>query len=285
VLEISGVRHVYPGGVVALDGIDLTIGRGLFGLLGPNGAGKSTLMRLIATLQRPSTGRIRFDGIDVAADPRAIRRQLGYLPQDFGVYPNISAEKLLDHMAVLKGIGDRAARRREVDRLLALTNLAADGKRAVATFSGGMKRRFGVAQALIGAPRLIVVDEPTAGLDPEERDRFHELLADIGADAVVILSTHIVEDVANLCSEMAILAGGRIRLTGAPAALIAGLEGRLWAIEQPRDAPVPAEAISARLASGARRVHVVADSAPGPGWAPARPGLEDVYFETLRTCC
>lgn len=284
-LEIAGVRHVYPGGVLALDGVDLTIGPGLFGLLGPNGAGKSTLMRLIATLQRPSAGQIRFDGIDVAADPRAIRRQLGYLPQDFGVYPNISAEKLLDHMAVLKGIGDRAARRREVDRLLALTNLAADGKRAVATFSGGMKRRFGVAQALIGAPRLIVVDEPTAGLDPEERDRFHELLAGIGADAVVILSTHIVEDVANLCSEMAILAGGQIRLTGAPPTLIAGLEGRLWAIEQPRDAPVTAEAISARLAGGARRVHVVAGSAPGPGWAPAQPGLEDVYFETLRTCC
>lgn len=284
-LEIAGVRHVYPGGVLALDGIDLAIGPGLFGLLGPNGAGKSTLMRLIATLQRPSAGQIRFDGIDVATDPRAIRRQLGYLPQDFGVYPNISAEKLLDHLAVLKGIGDRAARRREVDRLLALTNLAADGKRAVATFSGGMKRRFGVAQALIGTPRLIVVDEPTAGLDPEERDRFHELLAGIGADAVVILSTHIVEDVANLCSEMAILAGGRIRLTGAPAALIAGLEGRLWAVEQPRAAPVPSQAISARLAGGARRVHVVADLAPGPGWAPARPGLEDVYFETLRTCC
>lgn len=207
-LEIAGVGHVYPGGVLALDGIDLAIGPGLFGLLGPNGAGKSTLMRLIATLQRPSMGHIRFDGIDVATDPRAIRRQLGYLPQDFGVYPNISAEKLLDHLAVLKGIGDRAARRREVDRLLALTNLAADGKRAVATFSGGMRRRFGVAQALIGTPRLIVVDEPTAGLDPEERDRFHELLAGIGADAVVILSTHIVEDVANLCSEMAILAAG-----------------------------------------------------------------------------
>lgn len=284
-LEIAGVGHVYPGGVLALDGIDLAIGPGLFGLLGPNGAGKSTLMRLIATLQRPSMGHIRFDGIDVATDPRAIRRQLGYLPQDFGVYPNISAEKLLDHLAVLKGIGDRAARRREVDRLLALTNLAADGKRAVATFSGGMKRRFGVAQALIGTPRLIVVDEPTAGLDPEERDRFHELLAGIGADAVVILSTHIVEDVANLCSDMAILAGGRIRLTGAPAALIAGLEGRLWAVEQPRDAPAPSQAISARLAGGARRVHVVSDVAPGPGWAPARPGLEDVYFETLRTCC
>jgi ABC-2 type transport system ATP-binding protein len=285
VLEISGVRHVYPDGMVALDRIELTIGAGLFGLLGPNGAGKSTLMRLIATLQRPSEGQIRFDGIDVLAEPRAIRRQLGYLPQDFGVYPGISAEALLDHLAVLKGFGARAARRSEVERLLVLTNLWAHRRRAVADFSGGMKRRFGVAQALIGTPRLIVVDEPTAGLDPEERDRFHELLAGIGEQAVVILSTHIVDDVANLCSNMAILAGGRIRLTGAPRALIAAHAGRVWEIEQPRDAPVPEGALSARLSGGQRRVQLLADAAPGPAWRATRPDLEIVYFDTLRTCC
>lgn len=284
-LALSGVRHVYPDGKVALDGVDLEIAPGLFGLLGPNGAGKSTLMRVIATLQKPSAGEVRFAGIDALDDPQALRRQLGYLPQDFGVYPNISAEHLLDHLAVLKGVSDRRARRETVEQLLVLTNLWADRKRAVARFSGGMKRRFGVAQALIGSPTLIVVDEPTAGLDPEERDRFHELLAGIGTQAVVILSTHIVEDVATLCGRMAVLAAGRVRLEGAPAELVSALAGRLWVRDQDPDEPVPEAAISARLSGGRRMVRMVSEASPGLGWTPAQPTLEDVYFETLRTCC
>jgi len=205
-LTASGLSKTYPNGVRALDRVDLKIGRGLFGLLGPNGAGKSTLMRTIAALQEPDDGSIELDGLNVLANPHEVRRRLGYLPQDFGVYPGVSALTLLDHIAVLKGIADKRARREQVLELLELTNLYDVRNKAVSTFSGGMKQRFGIAQALLGAPSLIIVDEPTAGLDPEERNRFHHLLSEIGEDAVVLLSTHIVEDVSDLCPRMAILA-------------------------------------------------------------------------------
>jgi len=222
-LSIKGLTHVYPNGTRALDGVDLEIGKGMFGLLGPNGAGKSTLMRAIATLQTPTSGSIRFGDIDVIAQPEALRRTLGYLPQDFGVYPRVSALDLLDHMAVLKGIAGKAERKETVESLLQQVNLWDVRKKAVAGYSGGMRQRFGIAQALIGRPTLIIVDEPTAGLDPEERNRFLNLLAEIGENVVVILSTHIVDDVADLCPRMAVLAGGRILQEGAPAALVEGL--------------------------------------------------------------
>src|SRR6201996_6735202 len=227
-LQIDDLTHVYPNGVKALDNVTLTIPFGMYGLLGPNGAGKSTLMRSIATLQTPTSGQIRFDDIDVIKNPEALRRVLGYLPQDFGVYPRVSAYDMLNHMAVLKGISDGKARKAEVERLLEQTNLYGVRTKALAGFSGGMRQRFGIAQALLGGPRLIIVDEPTAGLDPEERNRFLNLLAEIGENVVVILSTHIVEDVADLCPQMAIIAGGRIVRTGAPGALIDSLKGRVW---------------------------------------------------------
>ncbi|MGC8536868.1 MAG: ABC transporter ATP-binding protein [Rhizomicrobium sp.] len=227
-LAIEHLTHIYPGGVRALDDINLEIGPGMFGLLGPNGAGKSTLMRDVATLQAPSEGRIRFNGIDVITEPDRLRRVLGYLPQDFGVYPRISAYDMLDHMAVLKCITGRGERRETVETLLQQTNLWAVRKKAIAGFSGGMRQRFGIAQALIGRPELLIVDEPTAGLDPEERNRFLNLLAEVGESVVIILSTHIVEDVSELCSRMAIIAEGRIVAQGAPADLTGGLKGRIW---------------------------------------------------------
>ena len=278
-LEVDGVSHTYPNGVRALDGVSLSVGRGLFGLLGPNGAGKSSLMRVVATLQRPSAGRVRFDGADVIAKPRAVRRRLGYLPQDFGVYPGIPAAELLDQMALLKGIGRRAERRAAVERLLRLVNLWDVRDRAVSGFSGGMRQRWGVAQALLGDPDLIVVDEPTAGLDPEERNRFHELLWGLGERAVVILSTHIVEDVANLCSRVAVLAGGRVLADARPGELVAALRGRVWAGE----AAGPDMAVaSSRLVGGRRAVRVIADAPPAPGFATVEPDLEDAYFAALK---
>jgi ABC-type multidrug transport system ATPase subunit len=271
--------------VRALDGVSLTIDRGLFGLLGPNGAGKSTLMRTIAGLQEPDEGEILLDGRDALADPQELRRRLGYLPQDFGVYPGVSAAALLDHIAVLKGVTDRRARREQVDAVLGLTNLYGVRKNAVSTFSGGMRQRFGIAQALVGDPRLIIVDEPTAGLDPEERNRFHNLLAEVGETAAVLLSTHIVEDVRDLCPRMAILAAGRVVLEGEPARLVAGLEGRLWRKTVPKSAVAEYRAshavISTHLFAGETRLHVLADSAPGAGFEPAAPDLEDVYFSVL----
>ncbi|MBD1204907.1 MAG: ABC transporter ATP-binding protein, partial [Rhodobacteraceae bacterium] len=227
-LELKGLGHVYPDGTRALDDVTLSIPKGMFGLLGPNGAGKSTLMRIIATLQVPTAGSIRFQGIDVLAEPEALRRRLGYLPQDFGVYPRVSAYEMLNHMAILKGIRSAAERCAVVEYLLAQTNLWSVRDKAIAGFSGGMRQRFGVAQALIGNPELIIVDEPTAGLDPEERNRFLNLLAGIGENVVVILSTHIVDDVADLCPRMAILAGGKLQLEGAPDHLIQALQGRVW---------------------------------------------------------
>ena len=227
-LSITGLSKTYDNGVHALQGVDLSIGKGMFGLLGPNGAGKSSLMRTIATLQSADAGAITFDGIDVFKDPQALRQRLGYLPQDFGVYPRVSAYDLLDHMAVLKGIHNKGERKESVEGLLAHTNLYQHRSKAVSGFSGGMRQRFGIAQALLGDPDLLIVDEPTAGLDPEERNRFHNLLVSLGEQKVVILSTHIVEDVAELCPNMAVLAGGKILLEGNPIALTDKLQGKIW---------------------------------------------------------
>ena len=284
-LEIDDLSHVYPNGVQALDGISLSVRPGMYGLLGPNGAGKSTLMRCIATLQVPTSGSIRFDAIDVVKDPRALRRTLGYLPQDFGVYPRVSAYDMLDHMAVLKGVAEPRARRETVETLLNQTNLWSVRKKALAGFSGGMRQRFGIAQALIGDPGLIIVDEPTAGLDPEERNRFLNLLAEIGEHVVVILSTHIVEDVADLCPAMAIIVDGRIVRQGAPTELMASLKGRIWmkTIDKAEldAAKAQYQVISTRLFAGKTVIHIAADADPGAGFAPVTGGLEDVYFSTL----
>ena len=284
-LRIANLSKTYDGGVQALKDVSLEIPRGMFGLLGPNGAGKSTLMRTIATLQDADAGSIHFDDLDVRARKHEVRRILGYLPQDMGVYPGISAEALLDHFAVLKGLVHAGERRDAVERLLRLTNLHDVRKRKLGTFSGGMRRRFGIAQALLGDPELIVVDEPTAGLDPEERNRFHNLLCEIGESAVVILSTHIVEDVRELCPRMAILAKGRVLLRGEPGALVARLEGKVWRKSVARDdvahyrQSVPV--LATRLAAGRTVVHVLADQAPDDGFEPAQPDLEHVYFATL----
>ena len=284
-LQIEKLTHLYPNGTRALDGVDLAIPVGMFGLLGPNGAGKSTLMRTVATLQTPTSGKITFDNIDVIQSPELLRRTLGYLPQDFGVYPRVSAYDMLDHMAVLKGIAGRAERKETVEGLLNQVNLWSVRKKALAGFSGGMRQRFGIAQALIGNPKLIIVDEPTAGLDPEERNRFLNLLGEIGTDVVVILSTHIVEDVADLCPRMAVLAGGRILLEGAPLELIAATRGHVWQKTISRD-ELDAHreryrVISTRLFAGRTIIHVQSDSDPGDGFSPVQGGLEDVYFSTL----
>jgi ABC-2 type transport system ATP-binding protein len=284
-LEIKGLSHVYANGVKALDDVNLTIPAGMFGLLGPNGAGKSTLMRTIATLQSPTSGAIRFGDIDVLTQPERLRETLGYLPQDFGVYPRVSAKDMLDHMAILKGFSNPKQRKEIVEGLLSQVNLWNVRGKAIAGFSGGMRQRFGIAQALIGAPKLIIVDEPTAGLDPEERNRFLNLLAAIGEDVVVILSTHIVEDVADLCPAMAVLAGGRIVAEGAPKALTASLGGRVWRQTIPRaaleDYSARMQVISTRLFGGETVIHVLADSAPEAGFVAVEAGLEDVYFATL----
>jgi ABC-type multidrug transport system ATPase subunit len=282
-LEISGVSHIYANGTRALSDVNLSIPRGMYGLLGPNGAGKSTLMRAIATLQVPSSGTICFGDLDVVTQPEAVRRRLGYLPQDFGVYPRVSAYQMLDHMAVLKGIagGERKA---VVETLLNQTNLWAARNKAIAGFSGGMRQRFGIAQALIGNPDLIIVDEPTAGLDPEERNRFLNLLAGIGESVVVILSTHIVDDVADLCPRMAVLADGKVQLEGAPATLIEQTRGRVWKKTITRDEleahSAQYQVISTRLFAGSTIIHILADAPPAE-FEPVDAGLEDVYFTTL----
>jgi ABC-2 type transport system ATP-binding protein len=284
-LALTDLVHVYAGGTRALDGVTIDIPRGMFGLLGPNGAGKSTLMRSIATLQTPSQGKIQFGDIDVIAEPDRLRRVLGYLPQDFGVYPRVSAYDMLDHLAVLKGVADRGQRREVVDGLLNQVNLWPARRKALAGFSGGMRQRFGIAQALIGQPELIIVDEPTAGLDPEERNRFLNLLAEIGENVVVILSTHIVDDVADLCPRMAIMAGGRIVMQGVPDDLVRGLAGRVWRKTIPREELDSCrgrfQVISTRLFAGRTMVHVLASSQPEPSFEPVPGGLEDVYFATL----
>jgi ABC-type multidrug transport system ATPase subunit len=285
-LRIEHLSKTYGNGVQALKDVSLEIPRGMFGLLGPNGAGKSTLMRTIATLQEVDAGSLHFDGIDVLKDKHEVRKILGYLPQDMGLYPGISAEVLLDHFAVLKGLVSAGERREVVERLLRMTNLYEVRRRKLGSFSGGMRRRFGIAQALLGNPQLIIVDEPTAGLDPEERVRFLNLLSEIGETAVVILSTHIVEDVRELCSRMAILSQGRVLLQGEPGALVAQLEGRVW-----RRVVVRSEVagyqesmtvLSTRLAAGRTLIHVLNDQSPGDGFEPTEPDLEHVYFSTLQ---
>jgi ABC-2 type transport system ATP-binding protein len=284
-LVLDSVNHVYPNGTRALDNVSLRIPAGMYGLLGPNGAGKSTLMRCIATLQTPTSGSITFGDIDVIRDPAAVRRSLGYLPQDFGVYPRVSAYDMLDHMAVLKGVAGVNARKQTVESLLQQTNLWDVRKKALAGFSGGMRQRFGIAQALIGNPSLIIVDEPTAGLDPEERNRFLNLLAAISENVVVILSTHIVEDVADLCPRMAVMAAGRILCEGAPSTLIETFKGRVWQkVIEKADLPLYSarlEVISTRLFAGKTVIHVLADRDPGDGFVAIEGGLEDVYFSTI----
>jgi len=284
-LRIEHLSKTYSNGVAALKDVTLSIPAGMFGLLGPNGAGKSTLMRTLATLQAPDAGQIHLNEIDVLADTDLLRRRLGYLPQEFGVYPRVSPEAMLNHLAVLKGIGDRAQRSGLVERLLVQTNLWDMRRKNLDTFSGGMRQRFGIAQALIGAPELIIVDEPTAGLDPAERRRFHNLLARIGEDVVVILSTHIVEDVSDLCTRMAIMADGRILVEGEPAALIEKLAGRLWKkLVAPGDVASLRERlpiVSTRLVAGRTEIRVVGSERPDSLDA-AEPTLEDVYFATLQ---
>ena len=284
-LNFHDVSHVYANATRALDHVTLSIPRGMYGLLGPHGAGKSTLMRTIATLHTPTVGAILFGEIDVIAEPEKLRRTLGYLPQDFGVYPRVSAYDMLDHMAVLKGVTSAADRRTTVETLLHQTNLWSVRKKMLSGFSGGMRQRFGIAQALIGNPELIIVDEPTAGLDPEERNRFLNLLAEIGESVVVILSTHIVEDVSDLCPRMAVIADGRIVREGAPTDLIIELKGRIWRKTIDRDQleahRANHEIISTRLFAGRTVIHVLSDHRPGAGFEPVEGGLEDVYFSTL----
>jgi ABC-2 type transport system ATP-binding protein len=291
-LRIDNVSKSYGNGVQALKDVSLEIPKGMFGLLGPNGAGKSTLMRTLATLQEVDAGSIFFDPthesgqpIDVLRSKHDLRKVLGYLPQDVGIYPGISAETLLDHFAVLKGLVSVGERREVVERLLRMTNLYDVRRRKLGTFSGGMRRRFGIAQALLGDPKLIIVDEPTAGLDPEERLRFQNLLSEIGETAVVILSTHIVEDVRELCSRMAILSKGRVLLRGEPGALVAQLEGRVWRTVVSRSEVAryveSMPVLFTRLAAGRTVIHVLSDQHPGDGFEPAAPDLEHVYFATL----
>src|SRR4051812_43771811 len=285
-LTIDSLSKTYENGTRALNAITLTIPTGMFGLLGPNGAGKSTLMRILATLQEPDTGAVTLGDIDVLRDKEQVRRTLGYLPQEFGLYPKVSAEELLDHFAILKGITDRGERRRIVDALLEQTNLQAARKQKLGSYSGGMRQRFGIAVALLGNPRLIIVDEPTAGLDPAERVRFLNLLAELGEGAVVILSTHIVDDVSDLCSRMAIIDKGEIRLEGDPAAAIADVRGRIWvrAIERAELAEQQRthRVISTKLSGGKTVVRVYADARPAEEFEPAQPTLEDVYFAALK---
>lgn len=289
-LAIKNVSKTYANGVHALNNVSLDIPSGMFGLLGPNGAGKSTLMRTIATLQGVDDGSIVFTSadrrIDVLRDKLDARKTLGYLPQDMGTYPGTSAEVMLDHFAILKGIVNKRERRDAIERLLQMTNLYDVRKRKMGSFSGGMKRRFGIAQALLGDPQLIIVDEPTAGLDPEERIRFHNLLSEVGENAVVILSTHIVEDVRELCSRIAILAHGRVLLAGETDALISTLQGKVWRktvdraqVERYHQSHM---VLFTRLSAGRSVIHVVSDELPAAGFEPAEPDLEHVYFSTMR---
>lgn len=286
-LVIQNLSKTYPNGVRALQDVSLRIPAGMFGLLGPNGAGKSTLMRTIATLQEPDGGSIRLGGIDVLRQKDEVRRTLGYLPQEFGVYPKVSALEMLTHFAVLKGIVDAGKRKETVEAILHRTNLWDIRKRKLGTFSGGMKQRFGIAQALLGDPKLIIVDEPTAGLDPAERLRFNNMLSEIGENVVVILSTHIVEDVSDLCSRMAIISGGRVLLTGDPPQAIGALRGRVWKkiVEREQLAGFEKDCvvISTRLVAGKTAIHVVAESRPDGSFEEVTPDLEDVYFSTLRS--
>jgi ABC-2 type transport system ATP-binding protein len=284
-LRIEHLAKTYPNGVHALRDVTLTIPRGMFGLLGPNGAGKSTLMRTLATLQEPDTGSVMLGDIDVVREKDRVRRTLGYLPQEFGVYPSVSAERLLDHFAVLEGFVDRASRRRIVHALLRQTNLWDVRQQRLGGYSGGMRQRFGIAVALLGDPSLIIVDEPTAGLDPAERVRFLNLLSEIGENSVVILSTHIVEDVAELCSRMAIIDRGQILLEAEPLAAIESLGGRVWkrVVSKTDLAQIERDhrLICTKLQAGRTLVHVYADRQPEPAFEPVEADLEDVYFSVI----
>jgi ABC-type multidrug transport system ATPase subunit len=285
-LSIKHLNKTYANGVHAIDGVSLEIPTGMFGLLGPNGAGKSSLMRTIATLQDPDSGSIHFDGVDVLADKDSLRRRLGFLPQDFGVYPKVSALELLHHFAVLKGLTRRGERTEMVEGLLHQTNLWDARKRSVATYSGGMRQRFGIAQALLGAPQLVIVDEPTAGLDPDERNRFLNLLARIGEQVVVILSTHIVEDVTDLCPRMAMIARGKVLVQGRPQDAIDALKHQVWrrsvSPDELEDYQRRFAVLSTRLIGGTPQINVFAAFQPDSGFAPVAPDLEDVYFLQLR---
>jgi ABC-type multidrug transport system ATPase subunit len=284
-LIIENLSKTYPNGVKALNGINLKITNGMFGLLGANGAGKSSLMRTIASLQEPSSGSIKFNDTDVVIEPQEVRKVLGYLPQEFGVYPKISAEKLLNHLAILKGIINNKERKQQVTALLQQVNLYQHRKKSVYTFSGGMRQRFGIAQALLANPQLIIVDEPTAGLDPEESNRFLNLLSEIGENVIVILSTHIVEDVRNLCPKMAILANGEIISEGNPKELVASIEGKIWTKIIPKtDIDIYKKAfdvISTKLVSGETQIRALSENKPEAGFEMITPNLEDFYFATL----
>lgn len=284
-LTIKNLNKTYQNGVKALDGLSLEIQNGMFGLLGPNGAGKSSLMKTLAGLQLPDSGEINFNGHDILGDPLAVKKQLGFLPQDFGVYPKVSAYDLLNHIAVLKGLTHAPSRKEQVLALLAQTNLYAQRNKDVHTFSGGMRQRFGVAQALLGDPQLVILDEPTAGLDPEERNRFNNLLSEIGEEKIIILSTHLVEDVRNLCPQMAVMNKGKIIASGKPADFITALAGKLWQKTIAKtEKPVYEQqfcVVSAQLNLGKVQLHVYADGDPGNGFEPLKPALEDVYFHLL----
>jgi ABC-2 type transport system ATP-binding protein len=284
-LRIENLSKVYPNGVRALDGVSLTIPRGLYGLLGPNGAGKSTLMRILATLQEADSGSVAFDGLDVLKQKEQVRKILGYLPQDFGVYPKISALDMLDHLALLKGFVRSRERRELVEALLQRVNLWDVRKKALSGFSGGMRQRFGIAQALIGDPTLLIVDEPTAGLDPSERNRFYNLLSEVGENVVVILSTHIVQDVMELCTNTAIIDHGRVMFAGAPDIAIRDLEGKIWQRNIAKsELPVYEKrfkVISNKLVAGRPQIHVYSDLPPEDGFLAAAPDLEDVFFSRV----
>ena len=284
-LNIDNISKTYPNGVQALKNISMEIGNGIFGLLGPNGAGKSTLMRTIAALQEADSGTIMLGDVDVAKDKQRLREMLGYLPQEFGVYPKVSAIDLLDHMAVMKGITNATNRKEQVDSLLYQVNLWESKDQKLGTFSGGMKQRFGIAQALLGDPKLIIVDEPTAGLDPMQRNRFHNLLSEIGENVVVILSTHIVDDVSDLCNDMAIILNGELKLVGKPLELIKKLEKKVWQGLVEKDVAESLKdderLISSRLYMGKVKVRLFSDEGPESGFTISDPEIEDLYFATI----
>jgi ABC-2 type transport system ATP-binding protein len=284
-LLIEGLTKSYKGGVRALDNVSLTIPRGMYGLLGPNGAGKSTLMRTVATLQEPDAGSIRLGDLDVLRSKDEVRKLLGYLPQDFGVYPRVNAEEMLDQIALLKGITNARQRKDTVQELLHRVNLWDHRRKRLTGFSGGMRQRFGIAQALIGNPRLLIVDEPTAGLDPGERNRFYNLLAEIGDSVIVILSTHIVQDVMELCSNMAIIHLGKVLFAGAPDRAVQTLEGKVWrkSIErdQVQEYTSRFHVISNKLVAGRPQIHVFSETQPEEGFTAVAPDLEDVFFASL----
>ncbi|MCB0542238.1 MAG: ABC transporter ATP-binding protein [Saprospiraceae bacterium] len=287
-LLIRDLSKTYPNGVRAMNELRLEIGKGMFGLLGPNGAGKSTLMRTLATLQEPDAGSIVFDGIDVLREPMRLRRVLGYLPQEFGVYPDTSAEALLDYFAVLKGIASQKERNVMVEKVLELTNLYDVRKKSVSGYSGGMKQRFGIAQLLLNKPRLIIVDEPTAGLDPAERNRFLNVLREVGSDNTVIFSTHIVDDVRDLCTDMAIINGGKILQQMRPSAAVQAVSGKIWTRSIGRAELEIWETKANVLSSGFNEdntlnIRVFSDKTPGAGFTEAIPNLEDVYFIALKS--